>query len=350
MKSKSGGKRKPAAGRRSKLWRVAKWLLGFLVVAVVVFFYGVVPWFLAGIASTRRFHYRDPLDGKTPADFGMKYHDIEFKSTDGIDLKGWYAPAAGQARGTIVYVHGFNRSRVEMLPDSEFGHKLGYNAVLFDLRHQGASAGEVSTIGYQERLDVDAAVEYALHRENAARPVIVWGVSMGAAASLMAAADNPDIAAVISDSTFLSYSHMIRHHYYLFRNIARRRGAWWFPPLPAFPIVNEVIFLASRRGHFDPADFDLEKAVTKIGTRPILFVGVQGDQRMPPEIARRLYGDAESEFKDIVIVPGTRHGEGFKSGNKQYEAAVTEFLASFNTKHADAAGTRGTMAHGAKRK
>jgi hypothetical protein len=27
-------------------------------------------------------------------------------------------------------------------------------------------------------------------------------------------------------------------------------------------------------------------------------------------------------------VPGTRHGEGFKSGNQQYEEAVTHFLAS----------------------
>ena len=149
MKSRGERKGKPSKGG-SRLWRVGKWLLGLLVVGVVVFFYGVVPWFLAGIASTRRFHYRDPLDGKTPASYGMKYHDIEFKSSDGIDLKGWYAPAEGQAKGTIIYVHGYNRSRVEMLPMADFGHKLGYNSLLFDLRHQGASGGDVSTIGYQE--------------------------------------------------------------------------------------------------------------------------------------------------------------------------------------------------------
>jgi pimeloyl-ACP methyl ester carboxylesterase len=341
MKPKSGGKREQPAGGRSKLWKITKWLLALVVLGSVVFFYGVVPWFLAGSATTRRFHFHDPLDGKTPADFGMTYHDIEFKSSDGIDLKGWYAPAQGKAKGTIVYVHGLNRSRVEMLPDSEFGHKLGYNALLFDLRHQGASGGDVTTIGYQERLDVEAATEYALHNENAARPVIVWGVSMGAAAGLMAAADTRDIAAVIADSSFLNFTDTAWHHYYLIRGIIRRHW-WWFPPLPGFPVVNEVIFLVSRRGHFDPADFDLEKAVTKIGTRPILFVGVQGDPRMPPEIARRLYGDAQSELKDIVIVPGTRHGEGFKSGNKQYEQAVTEFLATIAEKNAKAFGHSAT--------
>ncbi len=326
---------------RSKAWKITKWLLGLVVFGLLVFFYGFVPWFLAGIASTRRFHFHDPLDGKTPQSYGIKYHDIEFHSSDGIGLKGWYAPADGTAKGTIIYVHGYNRSRVEMLPDAVFGHGLGYNALLFDLRHEGASGGDVSTIGYQERLDVEAAAEYALHQENAPHPVIAWGVSMGAAASLMAAADTPDIDAVISDSTFLNYSDMVRHHYYLARYFLRRRWPW-FPPLPAFPIANEVIYLASSRGHFNPSDFDLEKAVTKIGARPILFVGVQGDERMPPDIARRLYGDAESELKDIVIVPGTRHGEGFQSGNKQYEAAVTAFLANIAEKNSNAKKEGGT--------
>ncbi len=310
-----------------RIWKIAKWVLILLVFAVVVFFYGVVPWFLTGIATTRRFHFHDPLDSKTPASFGMDYHDIQFQSSDGILLKGWYVPANGAAKGTIVYVHGYNRTRVEMLPEAIFGHGLGYDGVLFDLRHQGASGGAESSIGYQERLDVEAAVRYARGQEKAPPPVIVWGVSMGAAAALMAAADSQEVDAVISDSTFLNYPDMIRHHYYLFRNIVRRRW-WWFPPLPAFPIADEVIYWSARRGHFKPSDFDLEKAVTRIGKRPILFVGVQGDERMPPEIARKLYGDAQSELKDIVIVPGTRHGEGFSSGNAQYEAEVSKFLAS----------------------
>jgi pimeloyl-ACP methyl ester carboxylesterase len=320
---------------RSRTWKIAKWLLALVVVALVIFFYGFIPWFLTGIASTRRFHFHDPLDGKTPESFGMPYHDIEFTSSDGIDLKGWYVPAKGTAKGTIVYVHGYNRTRVEMLPEAVFGNGLGYDGLLFDLRHQGASGGQVSTIGYQERLDVETAARYALQQEKAPHPVIVWGVSMGAGAALMAAADSQDVNAVISDSTFLNYPDMIRHHYYLFRGFARRRW-WWFPSLPAFPIVDEVIYWSAWRGHFSPSEFDLEKAVARIGTRPILFVGVEGDQRMPPEIARRLYGDAQSELKDIVIVPGTRHGEGFKSGNQPYEEAVTTFLASISPKQSNA--------------
>lgn len=313
-----------------RIWRVARWFLGIFVVLFIAFFYGVVPWFLTNITTTSRFHFRDPNDGKTPQDFGMAYRDIAFTSTDGIALKGWYIPAgiAGGAapRGTIIFCHGHNRTRVEMLPDAAFARGLGYNGLLFDLRHSGASGGAVATVGYQERHDIIGAVRFALEQEHAARPIIAWGVSMGAAAALLAAADSPDIQAVISDSTFLDFADTARHHYYLFRGLVRQHW-WWFPALPAFPIVNEVIHWAAWRGRFDPADFDMRKAVARINPRPILFVAVEGDPRMPPEIAWKLYRLATSPQKAMVVLPGNRHGEGFKNATALYEQAVKEFLA-----------------------
>jgi alpha-beta hydrolase superfamily lysophospholipase len=98
--------------------------------------------------------------------------------------------------------------------------------------------------------------------------------------------------------------------------------------LPSFPIADEVIHWAAWRANFDPVDFDLEKAVKRIGDRPVLFVAVEGDRRMPPAIAQKLYEDAQSPLKGLAVVPGTRHGEGFKSGNQRYEEAATHFLAS----------------------
>jgi pimeloyl-ACP methyl ester carboxylesterase len=308
-----------------KVRKVLKYIPWVALAALIVFFYGVVPYFLTGIATTSRFHFHDPNDAKTPQSFGLDFHDVEFNSADGIRLRGWYVPASGVAKGTIIYCHGHNRSRVEMLPEAAFAHGLGYNGLLFDLRHQGHSDGTITSVGYWERLDAEAATRYALAAENAAPPVLLWGISMGAAAALMAAAESPDVAAVISDSTFLNYSDMIKHHFYLFRGIIRRRW-WWFPPLPAFPLANEVLYWSAWRAHFSPSDFDLQKAVARIGSRPILFVAVQDDPRMPPAIARALYAVAASPEKQIVVLPGNRHGEGFKLDTRQYEQAVTSFL------------------------
>ena len=295
--------------------RIVRTVILVLLALAALFFLVVVPWFLTGVITTRRFHFHDRNDGKTPQSFGLQYQSIEFHSSDGILLKGWYVPAGPDARGTIIYCHGLNRTRVEMLPMEVFGHSLGYNGLLFDFRHSGQSGGKIGTLGYLERLDAIAAVHYALEKENAARPVVLWGISMGASAALMAASDTTDVAAGISDSSFLSFRHTIVHH------------ARMFFHLPAFPIVDEAIYWSAWRGGFWPSDFDLRKAVERINPRPILFIAVEGDRRIPPEVARELYSDSTSPKKAILVVPGRRHGEGFTSGHELYEQAVRKFLA-----------------------
>jgi fermentation-respiration switch protein FrsA (DUF1100 family) len=289
-----------------------------LILAILVagFFLIFVPWFFSDIATHRQYHYPDRNDGKTPISYNLNFQWIEFRSLDGILLRGWYIPAPGAARGTIIYCHGLNRTRVEMLPQAAFAHTLGYNGLLFDLRHQGSSEGRVTTLGYQERLDVEGAVRFALGQQQAAPPVIVWGVSMGAAAALLAAAESPDVAAVISDSSFNSFLGTVRHHMKLFLH------------LPHFPIADEIAYWTAWRAGFRPADFDLVKAVERIGDRPLLFVAVEGDRRMPPSIAQTLYAHAQSPLKRIIILPGHRHGEGFNDATEAYEKAVSEFLAS----------------------
>ena len=301
---------------KRRVWQIIRNVTLTLAALAAAFLFLFVPWFFTNIGTTRRYHYPDPNDGKTPKSYGMDFRWVSFPSIDGVALRGWYVPAAGQALGTIVYCHGLNRTRIEMLPMAAYGHQLGYDGLLFDFRHQGASGGELTTIGYQERLDVVAAVQYALHQQNAARPVIFWGVSMGAAAALLAAAESADVAAVISDSSFQSLRATVEHHWRLFFH------------LPNFPIADEMVYWIAWRGGFRPSDFDLNKAVARVGNRPILFIAEQDDRRMPPSIAQELCSHAVSPKSMVLILPGRRHGEAFNQANEQYEAGVRKFLTS----------------------
>jgi alpha-beta hydrolase superfamily lysophospholipase len=301
--------------QRSRILRIVRNVVLILVVLTAAFFVILVPWFFTGMITHHQYHYPDLNDGKTPKSYGADFRWVGFKSSDGILLKGWYIPADGPARGTIIYCHGLNRTRVEMLPEAAWGRSLGYNGLLFDLRHQGASDGGITTLGYQERLDVEGAVRFALGEEKAARPVVLWGISMGASAALLAAADSPDVAAVISDSSFDSFLGTLRHHLKLFLH------------LPGFPIADEVAYWTAWRGGFRPEDFDLVKAVERAGDRPMLFVAVEGDRRMPPAVAESLYSHARSPGKRIVILPGKRHGEAFNQAREPYTSAVAAFLA-----------------------
>ena len=151
---------------KKKVWlkRVALTAaLGFLLFA-----FGWVPYFLAGMGTTRRFQFPDRENGGlTPATFQLASEDVAFRSADGVDLRGWWVPAPS-AKGTVVLVHGLNRSRIEMVRRAPFVHSAGWNALLFDLRHHGASGGETTTFGAKEKEDVEAAVRLA--RERAPGP------------------------------------------------------------------------------------------------------------------------------------------------------------------------------------
>jgi fermentation-respiration switch protein FrsA (DUF1100 family) len=295
--------------RRSAI-RIFLALLGLGAILYLV----VIPWFFVRLLTRGRFQYPDVNQGKTPTVYGLNFEWVQFYSPDGVVLRGWFIPGARSARGTIIYCHGLNRARIEMLPKAVWGHQFGYDGLLFDFRHAGQSEGEATTLGYQERLDVVGAARFVTEQRQSPRPLIVWGVSMGAGAALMAAADLPPIDAVIADSAFLSLRHTLAHHIRLFFH------------LPSFPLADELAWGIARQGGFRPSQFDLRDAVARIGRRPVLFVAVEGDRRIPPGIARELYARAASPQSRLVILPGNRHGEGFRQARELYEQAVREFL------------------------
>src|SRR5688572_17278654 len=156
--------------------RPRRLVLAGLVVLLIV---GVAPWWLVSRLVRGRFVYNDVENrGLTPASFELPFEDIAFSATDGVPLQGWWVPASSP-RGSLVFVHGLNRSRIEMVKKTPFVHQRGWNVLLYDSRHHGASGGDLSTFGWFERLDVRAAVAEAQRRSPG--PVVVWGISMGAA-------------------------------------------------------------------------------------------------------------------------------------------------------------------------
>ena len=91
-----------------------------LAAAFLIFAFGWVPYFLGGMATTRRFQYNDRENANlTPGSFDLKFEEISFNAPDGVSLSGWWVPAANP-RGTVVLVHGLNRSRIEMVKKTPF--------------------------------------------------------------------------------------------------------------------------------------------------------------------------------------------------------------------------------------
>jgi pimeloyl-ACP methyl ester carboxylesterase len=301
------------------MWKVWLKRAGIVVLLGLLFFvFGWVPWFLAGIATTHRFVYHDTENaGLTPASFGLAFEDVAFRSKDGVEIRGWWVPAPS-AKGSVVMVHGLNRSRIEMVRRAPFVHQSGWNALLIDLRHHGASGGDATTFGAKEKEDVVAAARFALGRS--AGPVVLWGVSLGAASVMLAAAEDPQVAGVICDSSYRSLADTVRHHLALFRHFR-----WWLRIVPSWPVANEVLFWMGRRGGFDPGTVNVDAAAQRLAGRPALFVANAEDVRMPKEIAFELRG-AAGDHSEVLVVPGKSHGGAWRDGTAAYEAAATRLL------------------------
>jgi len=292
---------------RLRTWVTRLALLGIGSVALLLF--GVIPIGGSFLITNTRFR----PDGDVNAGAPFPVEDVRFAASDGIRLRGWWSPREEGTRGTVVFVHGLNRSRLEMLDRAAAIDDLGFSTLLFDLRNHGESEKAHTTLGIRESGDVCRAAEFARSRHPEA-PVVLWGVSLGASAALLGArcarAD-----AVISDSSFLSLEDTVRHH---FSGISG---------LPAFPIADLLLLVTRLRMGFTLADGDVEAAVEAMPDVPIFFVAGGQDWRMPPEIAERLLAASDNRGSRLFLVGEATHGHAFGEDPEGYLGGVAGFLA-----------------------
>lgn len=281
------------------------------LVLLVVFLLVSLPFFLSFLvtkATTRPDERNLP---ETPSTYGVPYEDVTFESSDKNTLSGWYVPSTGR-QTTVVMSHGLFRSRYELLKRGCDLARLGYGVLLYDLRRHGKSEAEFSTIGYQERHDVEGAVAFVRSRAPADR-VVLFGVSMGAAATLLAASELDGVSAVVADSSFMSLSHTVSHHLGLAR-------------IPRIPFAPMLVWMTASRMAFLPQSFDVEAAVRKIRA-PILFIGGTADVRMPIDtVLDPLYRASANPRSSRFVVEGAGHGHAYDTDPTGYIQTVNVFL------------------------
>src|SRR5438093_3255978 len=255
-------------------WLYRLMFLAAILIALVLFL--VLP--VAGSFLITNSHFHFPERGPTtPEAVGISVLPAEFVSQDGIPLRGWWIPG-DRSMPVIIFVHGLNRSRLEMLERGADASRRGYGVLLFDLRNHGDSGRAYTTIGVFESRDVCAASQF-VRGTAGGRPQVLWGVSMGASSSILAAKQCPGFAAIISDSSFLSFRDTVSHHLTLFFR------------LPAFPIANLVVAITSLRVGFNPDDGDVEAVVRDLNI-PIMFIAGTADRRMPPALAAQMFKES----------------------------------------------------------
>jgi uncharacterized protein len=172
-----------------------------LAVAYLVIGYVVAARFSAPV--------RKPVE-RTPADVGLDYREVNFRSTDGLVLSAWWVEKAGSSRAAVL-VHGWvgDRSDLHVVETALVYERAGYNVLMLDLRGHGGSGGERVTLGYREARDVRGALSWLEQRGFDPEEVVLHGWSMGGAA-VVRAAPGTGVAAVVEESAYADLPPLLR--------------------------------------------------------------------------------------------------------------------------------------------
>jgi dipeptidyl aminopeptidase/acylaminoacyl peptidase len=234
-------------------------------------------------------------------------HEVAFRSSDGLTLKGWYVPSRNRA--AVILVHGYGGNRSELLPEARLLAKHRFGVLLFDSRAHGESEGEILTYGDRERRDLRAAVDF-LARQADIDPerVGALGFSAGASAVVLAAAEDQRLRAIALEAPATSLRDFCADEF--------GRLAW----LKTWPTE-----LALRLGGVDIDVLEMKAAARRVAPRPLLVVHGEADRTVPVARGRQLHA-AAGQPKRLWVVPGAAHGGYAEVDPAGYERALLQLF------------------------
>lgn len=237
-------------------------------------------------AQTKMMFFPNKTLRNTPADFGLAYEDIWLTPGDTSEngrVHGWWIPnqlAENRADPVILFLHG-NASNVgDMVSRAQMFHQWGVSTLLVDYRGYGRSSGPFPS---EQRVyeDAEAAWQYLAKRKIPADRVVIYGQSIGGAIAINLAANHPEAAGLIVESSFTSMREMVSYQ----------------KTLPLIP----VNWLLTQR-------FESLEKVRSL-QMPLLFIHGTADRVVPTDMSAQLYDAAASNAKTRILIEGAGHND-----------------------------------------
>src|SRR5262245_25459020 len=226
-----------------------------------------------------------------PDEFRLTVEDVRITAADGVKLAGWLAARPGAP--DLVLLHGYPAEKADLLPLAA-ALAPRFTVLLLDQRYFGASGGRATTIGFRERDDLRRAIDFLAARGF--HEVGVFGLSLGGAVALLAAAEDSRIRAVAAYAPFADLRALARDLY----------GWLWVLRYPFVVLLRgwSLLFF----GH-DITAVSPERAAATL-TVPVLLLASRQDEQISfahaERIRRALAHNSRSEF---MFTDRGRHGE-----------------------------------------
>lgn len=240
---------------------------------------------------------------------------VQTISFDGLKLVGEIYPAEGKALGWILLAHGFHGSgRADFSCVLDMYHKLGMDILLIDQRAQGRSEGKRIGLGVLERHDIVSWCRFMAGRKPE-QPIIISGVSMGAASVMMACGLDlpPQVKGCIADCGFTTPDEIVRSVLSMLH-------------LPGF-LMPLIRLIARPLLGYGLRDASAPEALAA-SHLPLRLIHGEADELVPCWMSRCCFEAAAAKDKKIITVPGATHGMSYMVRQQQCIAEIHSFIHS----------------------
>lgn len=235
---------------------------------------------------------------------------VYLTTKDSLKLQGWYIKNRKSAKGTVILFHGHGSNKAAIIAESDDFNKLGYNTFLLDFRAHGNSDGNVTTIGYYEGEDVKLAYDYI--KGKGENNIILWGISMGAAAITKSIYDyNLQPSKIILE---MPYGSILK----------AAEGRIKMMHLAAEPLATFITFWGGVEHGFWAFNMNPESFAEKINC-PVLLQWGAKDPRVTLGEIETIYANIHTK-KKLVIYDAAAHESLCEKENVKWVTEITEFL------------------------
>lgn len=247
----------------------------------------------------------------TPADYGYLGESITLQARAGGAFRGYFIPGSNGA--TIIMPPAYTGGRGVRLREAAILARQGYAIFLFESR-RCAGMGPLS-LGYLEVDEVADVLDYLSTRADVdLTRVGIYGFSSAGATSIMAAAQFPQIRAVVAEG---GYGNFLENA--LGRDEARPGFSAYFLAMYRWAVRLTYRLLIG---------LDMEKlspvtVIDNISPRPILLIYGSREASLP---GGRQQLAAAGDNAELWVVEGAGHGEYFTVASEAYESRIVTFF------------------------
>jgi len=303
---------------------------GFLLLVFALVF--LISYITYAIAFKRQRKPTQPYDGLDRPSFAehrelsrslidnitsVNWEEVSIIARDGTHLSALYFRQSETAPLQIM-CHGYKSHPLkDMSGGGSEALKRGYNLLLVKHRAHHESGGRCLTFGALERLDVADWIDWHNEKYGDDNPIILVGISMGAATVILASAlPLPgNVRCVIADCPYSSAEAILK----------KEIGGMHLPVSIFYPLM--------RLGARIYGGFRIEDACVKEAAKekrlPLLLIHGEEDRFVPTDMSRKI-SEAASGVCELHTFPGAHHGTSYLTDPVGYMQIVDTFIKKYS--------------------